>query len=557
MNQVPSYVRLIEALKWAEAVVGADWAGPDGPGPALLPRLQSRLNIALMAEEADGVSATAPILSDPFTVPITWSDFEGDVRIAAVKLAIRRTRQSVVEVREQVQSESAPSNDKLLETMQNAYDRSVPLIEGLMADGATLDQVEREKLADLLGNAYGILAWGYGLFDFTNCAELFDLIVNLESEIPNVPGLCDGLTFALLPLMPDKDSDEDDRALARERIKVFVGVFDRATGDDNASWQVNSTGCLADLTQHMSEDEAVRAALKASGRVFDWSASAWIEMNAAYAIHHVLEALHRVRSKDEAALDTRLQEVLETYRSKASSKLRHELVGSIASMLTRPGITVPVRDLLVAELCGFLESARDAEMIGMAVPNLTGAGGRIGADGLRQMWHSVRKASPQVRQFWLSALANSPPELIERGDAEEHLRHLCEIRPMANDSDVPLWTAALTSVGVALVARSAAGPLRDAIAELAADPSCPMSHWLNAAGIAVLGAGREAPDWLLKIRGLTEAAAAEEPINPALRTGLSYFQTVALTESRPISGAEFEARLDLLERVTVFVTAND
>lgn len=557
MKQALSYASLTEMLNWAESAVGADWSNLDDLGPAVLPRLQSRLNIALLAEEVDGVSAAAPILSAPFTVPINWSDFEDDVQVAAVKLAIRRTRENVVEVREQVQSESAPSKDKLLETMQNAYDRSIPLIEGLMADTASIDKVERENLADLLGNAYGTLAWGYGLFDFTICAELFDLIVKLEAENPNVIGLCNGLTFALLPLMPDSDSDEDedDLILARERISVFVEIFDRATGDDDASWQVNSAGCLADLTRYMSEDEAVQAAVKASARVLDWSASAWTEMNAAYAIYHILDALHRVRSKDEAAIDTRLQQVLEAYRTRASSKLRHKLVGSIANMITRPGIAVPVRDLLVVELCGFLETAHDAEMIEMVVPNLAGVEELIGAE---KLWSSVRKAkSPLVQKFWLSGLANRPPEIVARETADEHLRHLREIRSAANDPVISLWTGALLSIGIALVARNEAQPLRNTISEFADDPSCPMDHWLDAAGIAVLGAGQEAPDWLVKICALTEAAAAEEPINPVLRAGLSYFLAAALTERKSISGADFEAQLNLLERVTVSVTPND
>ncbi|MEO1703429.1 MAG: hypothetical protein AAFR71_15405 [Pseudomonadota bacterium] len=510
-----------------------------------------------MAEEADGANATEPIVSLPFAAPISWSDFDHDIQIAAVKLAIRRTRSIVIQVREQVQAEANVGKDALLDAMQQASDNSVPLIKGLLEDHAVVEADKDNKLIGLLGNAYGTLAWGYGLFDLPRCRDLFDLMISLEAEHPNVPGLCNGVTFALLPLMPDEDSDQDDRAMVQEQIGAFLGLFDRSSGDDDSTWQVDSAGCLAALTQHMPDDEALQAALKASRRLMLWSASAWNETNTAFSVQHIFDSLSRARSTDEVVVDARMQEVLEVYCSKAPTELRHKLINTIARLLTSTGTADPVRDLLVAELCEFLETVQDVELIESAVPDLAVNGGRSSARGIRLLWSAVRKArNPLVQKFWLSGLANCPPETFERETADEHLRHLREIRAVPNDLVVSLWTGALLSVGIALVARNEAQPLREIISELAGDPSCPMDHWLDAAGIAVLGAGREAPDWLEQLLGLTEVAA-KEPVNPMLRAGLSYFLSAALTESKSISGTDFGAQLDLLERVTMIVTPND
>lgn len=540
----------IERLHWAEAAVKADWAGPEGPGPGLLPRLEARQNLALLAEDRGEKERAAALCSAPFDARVLWEEQPGEVQIAAARLAIRRTREAVAKARSLAESKTPPDSETLASLLQDARNLSVPLLQTLLAHDGQLEGDQREKLAGLLGYAYGALAWGYELFDKTRCAELFESTVALARAHPGNAALANGLTFALLPLMPEGDADREGIAEVRRRIAVFTDLFERLSGEDDANWQVNSVGCLAALTAHMPEEEAVPAAMKVSQRLLDWSASAWVQQNVGYAVRQVAEALFRALQKDRPSVEVRLLAVFEAYRAKTRKKSRATLAGYLSALLARFEITGPLRDTLAAELCDQLESAQEAELIESFVPNLVEVVGKLGAAHLVRFWKAVREAAPLVRQFWLAALAFYAPELLERDVAEEHLRNLRDIHLGLNEAEAQDWIGALNTVTVALIGRETPEAVRETLAALAADPSCPIRFWLDTAGLALIDAGRAAPEWLADMLKRVEAAASAEPVDPALRAGLSYFITGAIFECAASRANDLARLTQLLGHLT-------
>lgn len=546
-----SLKQLSEVLAWAEREAGASWSDPEGPGPGLLPRLDARQKLALLADEIGDFDSSNALRAAPFETSVEWQTYPEEVQVAAAVLVARRVRNAAATARGLADEERSPDEEPLADMLQAERDLSISFLETLVGNSGSLEEACREKIAGQLGYAYGALAWGYEPIEAERCVDLFDALVALQRAHPENATIADGLTFALTALMPRGEVGPEEIAAARERIALFIALFEALPGHDKSDWRVNSTACLAALSAHLPDEEALSAAMKASGRLLEWADTAWDEQNTGYAIYQVVEALFRVQPADPAVIEKRIADVIQAYRDKASEKVRASMADYLSRLFIHRDVSGSLLEVLSAELCHHLVTLQDPEQIRMTVPNLALKAGQMGTTCLAQFWDIVRRASSLVRQFWLAGLAFSPPEQLDRDVAEEHLRNLCETRPDAVTPGAQDWVMALNTVVVSLVAQQASGTVREVVARFSEDTSCPMEFWLEPAGMVATGAGREAPDWLAAILARIEQVTSREPVDASLRSGLSYFISSALHECAAASRTDDVARLTLaLERLT-------
>lgn len=542
--------QLNDALVWVEGAVSAQWLDNGTPGKGLLPRLEARRHLALMAEDYGDDELVSSLLAAPFESPLPWHALDGGILTEAAKLAVRRTRRTAALARSLAQDTPPADGETLSAIMQEARDHSLPLIASWLAAEGLEDQ-HRDKLAGLFGYAHGALAWGYDAVDKAQCGELFDALVKLAEAYPENSEVANGLTFALLPLMPADTEDPVATGAARQRIIVFDRMFDRLSGTQDETWQVNSTGCLASVARLMPEDERLSMAMKASQRVLDWTTRSWADQNVGYAFYHTVEALLMTRELAETQVEERLAAVLDRYRELAPAKLRTDTIPYLLQLSLRMNATGPSHDILAAELREQLSLAEDVQTIQSFVPDLATAGDHWGAEHVGRFWQAVRTAPALVRGFWLVGLAQHPPELLPVPIAEVHLGNLSLIRPQkANEPWAQDWAGALNAMIITLLANGAHLTAREKIDALAADPSCPATAWLDGAGLALVGAGREAPDWLDRMVERVEAIADKDPLSDPLRTKLSFFFAGAIAEKAYFDSDGQSHLARLLERLT-------
>lgn len=546
-----SLKQLTEVLAWAENEAGAGWADPEGPGPGLLQRLDARRKLALLADDLGDYESSNTLRAAPLEASVPWHTLPDEAQVAAALLVARRARNAAANARDLAGEERSPDDQPLAEMLQNERDRSIGFLEALVENAASLGEPGRGKLAGQLGYAYGSLAWGYEHIDTERCVEIFDVLVALHRAHPENAIIADGLTFALTALLPKDESAPEETATLRERIAIFIGIFDALPGHEQSNWRVNSAACLAVLSAHLPGEEAFSAAMKASDRLLEWTDPAWDEQNTGYAIYQVLEALFRLMRADRPVIGERLTDVLQAYRAKAPEKVRTSMADYLFRLFNTREVPGPLLEPLSAELCDLLATLKEPEQIRTTVPNLVLKAGAMGTAQLGRFWDVVHSASPLVRQFWIAGLAFSPPEHLDRDVAEEHLRRLRKIRPEVAGPGTQDWITALNTVSVALVARDASGTVREAVTSFSDDPSCPMEFWLEPAGLAMIGAGRDAPEWLADMLARIEPVVSKEPVDASLRAGLSYLISSALHECAAASRTDDLPRLTLvLDRLT-------